>query len=285
MLQLKKLQRRLAEPYSFTGSFLDSIWTFLLISGFVTLFVFIFRSDVYTNSGSWWECISVSFYFGLATFVGVSFNTILIMRMVTQKTERSWTVRHEIILYIAHILVISIFNFLLSAFILNYSVDFSVGSFLSSIVSTVIVGAIPISIYVLQQQKKQYKANYDLARKLNFKLTQEESNQQENVVNLKEVKVPIEDILYIESNKNYVHISLSETKPEIVRMTLKETEKRLEPFVQIVRCHRAFIVNLEKVNKVEGNAQGLRLFLNETSNYIPVSRSYIPKVEKLVKSI
>ena len=39
------------------------------------------------------------------------------------------------------------------------------------------------------------------------------------------------------------------------------------------RCHRAYIINLDKVEQVEGNAQGYKLKVRGTEERVPVSRS------------
>ena len=52
------------------------------------------------------------------------------------------------------------------------------------------------------------------------------------------------------------------------------------PNFHIIRCHRSFVVNLDHVIEVGGNAQGLKLHLNMLEDYIPVSRKYIPVVQQ-----
>ncbi len=247
------------------------------------LFVLVFRSDYYTQNGGLVKRILVSTWFGLATFAGASLNTLVLKLILPQEKENKWKVRHEIMLYAFHFFTIAVFNFLLASFVLRFIESFSFWSFLSVVSSTLLVGIIPVSIHVLQLQKKLYKANYDLATELNQSLHKEESNDQQNRITIKDEEVIIEEIVFVESKKNYVYLASSNDEPITIRMTLKEVEKILAEYVQFVRCHRAFIVNLDRIVNVEGNAQGLKLYLNDTSNYVPVSRSYIPKVDHLIR--
>ena len=247
------------------------------------LFVLVFRSDYYTQNGGLVDRILVSTWFGVATFTGASLNTLVLKLILPQEKESKWKVRHEIMLYAFHFFTIAIFNFLLASFVLRFIESFSFWSFLNVISSTLLVGTIPVSIHVLQQQKKLYKANYDLATELNQSLHKEESNEKQNRITLKDEEVIIEEIVFVESKKNYVYLASSNDEPITIRMTLKEMEKILAEYVQFVRCHRAFIVNLDRIVNVEGNAQGLKLYLNDTSYYVPVSRSYIPKVDHLIR--
>jgi DNA-binding LytR/AlgR family response regulator len=56
-------------------------------------------------------------------------------------------------------------------------------------------------------------------------------------------------------------------------MTMKKAEEALEAWPGFFRCHRAYIVNLDKVQHVEGNAQGYRLRFPDVEEPVPVSRN------------
>ena len=61
------------------------------------------------------------------------------------------------------------------------------------------------------------------------------------------------DILYIESLKDYVKIYLnSQPQPIVTLMSLKKLEEEL-PEERFMRVHRSFIVALDKVEVVERN--------------------------------
>ena len=60
---------------------------------------------------------------------------------------------------------------------------------------------------------------------------------------------------------------------EIIRSSLTRLEGQIQ-IKSIVRCHRSFIVNLDKVIKVSGNAQGFKLHLEGTDFMVPVARKY-----------
>ena len=54
---------------------------------------------------------------------------------------------------------------------------------------------------------------------------------------------------------------------------MKKAEETTLPFSGLFRCHRAFIINLDKVTHVEGNAQGYKLRIQDYEELIPVSRN------------
>lgn len=62
------------------------------------------------------------------------------------------------------------------------------------------------------------------------------------------VKVDINDILYIEAERNYCRI-YSKSKEYLLVMTLKDMNKKL-PSKHFLRVHRSFIVNIAQINEV-----------------------------------
>lgn len=92
-------------------------------------------------------------------------------------------------------------------------------------------------------------------------------------------------IFYLKAEDNYVAIHYTDNgkmKKKLVRATLKSFSKNLKfPFQ---RVHRSFIVNFNKVSKIEGNTQGLTLSFLGTDVQISVSKSYVLKVTRLLKN-
>ncbi|MDZ4148681.1 MAG: LytTR family transcriptional regulator DNA-binding domain-containing protein [Flavobacteriaceae bacterium] len=64
----------------------------------------------------------------------------------------------------------------------------------------------------------------------------------------KMVKVPIQEIFYIEAERNYCRIHTKE-KEYLQVMTLKDMEEKL-PQNHFLRIHRSFIVNLSKIDEI-----------------------------------
>ena len=76
--------------------------------------------------------------------------------------------------------------------------------------------------------------------------------------------VPVESILYCESDSNYTTFHLKNKQKIIVSRTLKEMEEMLEEY-SFARVHSSYLVNLQEVNKyIKG--EGGYLVLNDGSN-------------------
>jgi DNA-binding LytR/AlgR family response regulator len=79
------------------------------------------------------------------------------------------------------------------------------------------------------------------------------------------VKVNIQDILYIEAERNYCRI-YSKTKEYLLVMTLKDMDEKL-PAKHFLRVHRSFIVNLSQINEISTS----HIVIQKKA--IPISRS------------
>ena len=65
--------------------------------------------------------------------------------------------------------------------------------------------------------------------------------------------------------------------------TLKKMETALEGFQTIVRCHKGFIVNLDKIENVEASAQGLKLKLVQCTETVSVGKTFTEIIKRKVQ--
>lgn len=86
------------------------------------------------------------------------------------------------------------------------------------------------------------------------------------------------DILFVESVANYVEIWFfdnGEVCQKRLRSTLKAIEETLSPYEFMVHCHRAFLVNINFITHIDGNAAGCQIQLFSLQKSIPVSKANI----------
>lgn len=86
------------------------------------------------------------------------------------------------------------------------------------------------------------------------------------------------DILYIESTANYLNIVYfndSELCQTRFRSPLKDVESALADYPFLVHIHRAFLVNINFITQVTGNAAGYKVELLGSDKVLPVSKSNI----------
>ena len=99
------------------------------------------------------------------------------------------------------------------------------------------------------------------------------------------VTLDISDLLYIEAVGNYVKVCKlqgNEAHANMLRATMKQMEDALEAYPMIVRCHRAFMVNLAQVEQISSNSHAMQLVMRHSHDTIPVSRSNVNKLKELL---
>ena len=86
------------------------------------------------------------------------------------------------------------------------------------------------------------------------------------------VTLQISHLLYIEAVGNYV-----------IRATMKQMEETLKDYPMIVRCHRAFLVNLGQVERIVSHSGSTQLLIKYCHESLPVSRSNMSQVKATIQ--
>jgi hypothetical protein len=87
------------------------------------------------------------------------------------------------------------------------------------------------------------------------------------------------DIEYLEAARNYVTVSTGE-RDFLVRNTLAKLEQQLAPG-QIVRTHRSYLVNIDKIAEIRTTDTGSYEIHLESGKTVPLSRGYRDKFRSL----
>lgn len=99
------------------------------------------------------------------------------------------------------------------------------------------------------------------------------------------VTLQISNLLYIEAVGNYVkvyHLRNGAVRADMLRATSKQMEEELHDYPMIVRCHRAFLVNLGQVEQVIYKSGSMQLVVRHCPEAIPVSRSKISPIKEAI---
>jgi len=91
-------------------------------------------------------------------------------------------------------------------------------------------------------------------------------------------KVYLDEILYIESQRDYLKFKMLYGLEIVTRQTIAYYEQFL-PAQYFLRIHRSYIVAVDKINAVEIN----RLLLGQ--QYLPIGRNYKPYVHEFLKTL
>ena len=102
------------------------------------------------------------------------------------------------------------------------------------------------------------------------------------------VSLDITNLLYIEAVGNYVKVCQlldGNVKTDMLRATSKQMEENLQAYPLIVRCHRAFLVNLGQVEQIVSNSRTMQLVMKHGHDAIPVSRSNMSQIKEAIRGI
>jgi len=280
----------LQSPYPFTSKPAKRITTIVLIAVFVFLFLYFFRPFGMNNISGNILLITLG-YGGVTLFIGL-FITVLIPTIFKKYfTEEKWTTAREVAFTLLIILLISSGNFIYS-WIIKLA-PFNISAFIAFILFTTAVAIIPVFITVIIKQNILLRRNLANAIELSESLYHKKRMPGENQLitiraeNPKDnLQVLPQNIILLKAAENYVEVYLfqnSKIECKLIRTTLKSAHDDLKTFSQFYRCHRTYIINLEKVERVTGNAQGFRLVISNIEESIPVSRALNKDITQRLK--
>ena len=92
--------------------------------------------------------------------------------------------------------------------------------------------------------------------------------------------LPVAQIDYVEAQDDYLAFH-SAGKSHLKQQTISSLEESLDPS-QFIRVHRSFIVNLERIRKIEAYTKDSRLAILNDGTQIPVSRAGYLKLKEVM---
>ncbi len=100
------------------------------------------------------------------------------------------------------------------------------------------------------------------------------------------LEITAENLLAVQALDNYVNIYWEKNnslQTNMLRNTLTNICDQLKSYTNIYRTHRGWLVNSNRVQQVEGNAQGLKLTIDLLEQQVPVSRNNIAGYRQLMQ--
>lgn len=263
---------------------------------FIALFLILFQplgvSEWHDPNKFWYLAC-----YGLITALcGLVLRLVIFKSFPKYYSEATWNVGKEILSILLLILMITVVNVFFSRFAFNLNI--SLKSFFWMLIGVMIIGIFPATFgvmlnYIIQLKKyaqpivvqhhtseidlnqQNHEDNSPIKEPIRLKLIAE--NEKDSI------ELSSDALYFIESSDNYSTIYY-EKQGKLQKELLRSSLTRLEGQIaseNIVRCHRSFIVNLDKVEKVTGNAQGYKLHLVAPELLVPVARKYTEVVERL----
>jgi len=95
--------------------------------------------------------------------------------------------------------------------------------------------------------------------------------------------IPIAKLDYVEAQDDYIALR-SEKKNYLKQQTISSIEAQLDP-KRFVRIHRSYIVNLERIARIEPYTKDSRVAVLTDGTQLPVSRSGHAKLKSLLGEV
>jgi len=271
---LYKTKNWLLKPYPFlTDNKLKIIISFT-IGFFVSLFLFLFKPfefNTLTNR----ERLYYQIIYGIITTSVILTNYFILPLIFPSFYKKDkWVIYKEVLSNFEIFFLIALLNWLISKFSSFYHDDsyFTLSFF---IIATFSIGIMPLTFYILLEERIYAKKNRKSTTTKNSILFIKGDSKKGNVT------IPVENFLYIQSNKNYSNIYYVEKgkiTSKTIRVSLNKLEKQLKDYSFIFRCHKSYIVNKNQVAKITGNSRGYKFEIkNDPKIQIPVSRKFSRK--------
>nr|WP_315034989.1 LytTR family DNA-binding domain-containing protein [uncultured Chryseobacterium sp.] len=213
----------------------------------------------------------------------VIFGTVFLISNLYISRLNDWNIGSELLKILTILFLSSILSYFYnSLFISKVSLSFENYGYM--LLYSLAVG-IPIStIYVLSRYIYLKKIHENIAMNIaqDLVISSKSSKVATLTIQANSIKIVISthDFICIQSMENYCTLYFlenNEVKKRVLRISLSSILQQTETDL-IRKCHRSYIVNLEKVKNIKGNAQGYKLILPEIDFNIPVSRSFIPVI-------
>jgi len=270
----------LSRPYYLNTSSAHQARAALLFGGFVFLFLLVFTPFGLRQWGERVPLLALG-YGAVCTGVMLLLNVGIVRLLPRWFEERRWTVGRQLVWTSVNLGLIGLGNALYTAGVglAPWSL-LMIGQFA---LFTVAVGLFPIALSTVLAEARLYREYTRRSVVINEALP---GQKPAAPAGSDRIRIPAEGtaedleldgdgLCFIRSADNYIevhHRAGPGVQRTLLRGSLKAVENALAGNERFLRCHKSHLVDLHKVQRVSGNAQGLRLHLEGIEEPVPVSR-------------
>jgi len=251
---------------------------------FTSLFALVFI-NIYSPFGvdRWFDLTQIQFFTFSSLVILTGVAVVVISRIIMYYTGKRQVIEiwHYIAWIFAEVLMMALVYSLFSKFVLKDERIFT-DLVEVSVRNTALVLLLPYSVmwlYLSWQDKKELIER--MAEMSNYPASTPEMVPFYDEKSMLKFSVKKENLLYLESAENYVkicYLNNGKVSKYLLRDTLKKLEENFSG-TEIIRCHRSYMVNFEKVTVIRKDKEGLKLELDIPSlTDIPVSKTYVDNV-------
>ena len=205
----------------------------------------------------------------------------------------NWKLKYEFIFIIILLIFAGMFQFFIRDILYNNPNNWTWFYVKEELLNTIIVGSILAFLVVSANLNIQFYKNSEKACEFNLNLKEKKIAPRitkvfiETHVKSESFQLDIKNFVFAQSQGNYIELWINyelSTKPILKRLKLKDLENVLQPFSNVVRTHRSYLLNIDFIENVNGNAQGYKINLKNCKEVVPVSRNYLSAFNQKLQS-
>jgi hypothetical protein len=278
------MQNPLNKPYPFNDNLKHNSKIIFFISIGVLLFLWLLQPFEISSLPAP-EKFYLIIGFGVITFLSLSLNLLFIPSLFPKTfSSLKWTVNKEIFwnLWILFTILTGYFFYCKTLAVLKFDFDM--------VIKLILTAIIPISALIIINQNRMLRSNAKLVNEINkklkdLKLVQERIIYFNSDYQKDSLAIKANSLLIIRSANNYIEVFWKDgdsVKNQMIRCSMAYAEELLKEHKFIVKCHRSFIVNINHIERFEGNSQGYKLYFENIDFPIPVSKNFASKLQDLI---
>jgi len=275
----------LQKPYPFNDDLKRNAKIIFFISISIFVFLLVFQPLDISNLANK-EKLSLIAGLGVITFLSLSLNLMVLPSLFPKIfLHREWIVWKEILWNLWMLFTIAFGYFLLYKTLGILEFDFYM------IVKLNLFAIIPLTLLIVFNQDRLLRLHLKIATEINAKL-KESKVVQDKLVHFDsdyqkdKLSIKARLLLLIRSADNYIEVFWKDgdiIKRQLIRGTLAKAHDLLSDYNYIFKCHRSFLVNINYIDRVEGNSQGYKIYFKDIDFEIPVSKLAVDELKEKIQ--
>lgn len=272
------------KPYPALDGPKDNILLSIVFGAFVFLFLYVFQPFDLTEEGQ--DTFLITAGYGLITTTVMLINFLIFTNLVQRLIDaENWKLKHTFYASIWNLSTIAVGNYFYMILVTDKNNFF--GELFKAVYYTLSIGVFPVFIILIYSEHRLLKNNQIKADESNTLI----ENRNEKLIikpphhtqiSIKadvaadDFSLDVKKLIIVKADGNYSIFYLeegNETKDYVKRISMKSVEGQLKNYSNTMRCHRSFIINIDKVKKVSGNARNMSLHFDNEELIIPISRA------------
>jgi DNA-binding LytR/AlgR family response regulator len=277
----------LKKPYPFNDDLKRNTKLIFFISIGIFVFLLLFQ-PIDINALPSRQKIYLIMGLGVITFLSLSLNLLILPSLLPRIfLKREWIVWKEILWNLWILFTIAL------GYMLSYKMLGILEFDLKMVLKLLLIAIVPLTLLIVFNQDRLLRLHLKTANEMNA-LLKESKSEADKLIHFDseyqkdKLSIKVKLLLLIRSADNYIEVFWMDgttIKNQLIRSSLTRAQELLNEYSYIFKCHRSYLVNIHFIERVEGNSQGYRLFIENIDFEIPISKNSVTQLKEHIRSL